>query len=117
MKMIQNEALKIFQDNGRIIPHMIRENTEEAIKYNQENVEAFNIAVDCLMRDWIPVSERLPKANEFEDKVRKYYLVQNEYDDMLVAYYDGRYWNQIYTHSYIKDRIVAWMPLPAPYKE
>ncbi len=66
---------------------------------------------------WIPVSERLPKANEFEDKVRKYYLVQTDFGDMLVAYYDGYHWVQIYTHNYIKVRIVAWMPLPKAYRE
>lgn len=35
---------------------------------------------------WIPVSERLPKAGEYirDGDVAKYYLVQNEYGDMMV---------------------------------
>ena len=66
---------------------------------------------------WIPVSERLPKAGEYADDVPKYYLVQNEYGDMMVARYThSEYWEQIYQLKPIKDEIVAWMPLPEPYK-
>ena len=53
---------------------------------------------------WIPVSERLPKAGEYVGNVDKYYLVQNEY------------WEQIFQVKPIADEIVAWMPLPEPYK-
>lgn len=66
---------------------------------------------------WIPVSERLPKAGEYVEGVAKYYLVQNEYEDMLVARYThSGYWEQIYQLKPIEDEIVAWMPLPEPYK-
>ena len=66
---------------------------------------------------WIPVSERLPKAGEYIGDVDKYYLVQNEYGDMLVARYThSEYWEQIYQLQPIGDKIVAWMPLPKPYK-
>ena len=71
---------------------------------------------------WIPVSERLPKPNALEGKVRKYYLVQNKFGDMMVACFVGTsngktWWEQMYAHAPIKDDIVAWMPLPEPYKE
>lgn len=66
---------------------------------------------------WIPVSEGLPKAGEYILDVAKYYLVQNEYGDMLVARYThSEYWEQIYQLQPIGDKIVAWMPLPEPYK-
>jgi hypothetical protein len=43
--------------------------------------------------------------------------VQNEYGDMLVARYThSGYWEQIYQLQPIGDEIVAWMPLPGPYK-
>ena len=64
---------------------------------------------------WIPVSERLPEANEYIVDVARYYLVQNEYGDMLVARYRGEYWEQIYQLKPIDDEIVAWMPLPKLY--
>ena len=61
---------------------------------------------------WIPCSERLPKEN-------KYYLVQNEYGDMLVAKYVKKdYWEEIYSRHKLgtTDKIVAWIPLPKKYK-
>lgn len=66
---------------------------------------------------WIPVNERQPKAGEYVEGVAKYYLVQNKYGDMLVARYThSGHWEQIYQLEPIEDEIVAWMPLPAPYK-
>ena len=66
---------------------------------------------------WIPVSERLPKPGEYIGDVDKYYLVQNEYGDMLVARYThSEYWEQIYQFQPIGDKIVAWRELPQPYK-
>lgn len=66
---------------------------------------------------WIPVSERLPEAGEYVGEVAKYYLVQNEYGDMMVARYThSGHWRQIYQLEPIDDEIVAWMSLPEPYK-
>lgn len=66
---------------------------------------------------WIPVSERLPKAGESVGGIAKYYLVQNEYGDMLVArYIHSKYWEEIYQLKPIADEIIAWRELPQPYK-
>jgi len=66
---------------------------------------------------WIPVTERLPEAGEYVSDVAKYYLVQNEYGDMLVARYTHEeYWEQMYQLRPIADEIVAWRPLPEQYK-
>lgn len=66
---------------------------------------------------WIPCSERLPDAGERVGNVAKYYLVQNEYGDMLVARYThSEYWERIYQIKRISDKIVAWMPLPTPWE-
>lgn len=83
-----------------------------------ESEEAHNKVLEILNRRWIPVSERLPKAGEYVEGVAKFYLVQNKYEDMLVARYThSEYWEQIYQLKPIEDEIVAWMPLPEPYKE
>ena len=69
------------------------------------------------MTKWIPVSERTPKAGERVGNVAKYYLVQNEYGDMMVARYThDEYWEQMYQYGPCADEIVAWMPLPKLYK-
>ena len=65
---------------------------------------------------WIPCSERLPEPKETENLIAKYYLVQNEYGDMMVARWDGNGWEQMYQHEYLEDDVIAWMPLPEKYK-
>lgn len=90
------------------------------LKEAREFDEAKQIVIEALQQEpkWIPVTERLPKAGEYVGDVAKYYLVQNEYGDMLVARYThSEYWEQIYQLKPCADEIVAWMPLPEPYEE
>ena len=63
---------------------------------------------------WIPCNVRLPKQNEYIGNVCKYYLVQDEYEDMYVARYTSDGWISI--DSILQDNIVAWMPLPKRYE-
>ena len=90
-------------------------------KYRVHEGRIFNIirnGTPLPKEKWIPVSERLPKAGEYVGEVAKYYLVQNEYGDMLVARYThSEYWEQIYQLKPYSDRIVAWRELPESYKE
>lgn len=66
--------------------------------------------------NWISVGERLPEPNAHDGLIVSHYLIQNEYEDMLVASYDGIGWKQMYQYEYLKDNVVAWMPLPTPYE-
>lgn len=95
--------------------------------YDQGNMgeqqEYLRMSIESLKQEpckdgWIPTSERLPKAGEYigDGDVAKYYLVQNEYGDMMVARYThSEYWEQIYQLKPIGDEIVAWRELPEPY--
>ena len=89
------------------------------LDYNGQAIMARIRAIPPEQR-WIPVTERLPKPNEYEEDVRKYFLVQNEYGDMMVACYcgngKGTWWEQMYTYCAIRDEIVAWMPLPESWR-
>lgn len=93
-----------------------KEELIRALQYDRQQYEkGYKDGFDKALK-WIPVSERLPKAGEHIGIVEKYYLVQNEYGDMLVARYThSEYWEQIYQLQPISDKIVAWMPLPEPY--
>lgn len=90
--------------------------TFEALKKYAEGVRERIEALPSAQPGWIPTSERLPKPNEYENGVRKYYLVQNEYGDMMVCSWRGRHWMQMYRNTYVEDKVVAWMPPPAPYR-
>ena len=65
--------------------------------------------------EWISCDEKLPKPNELADNVRKYYLIQDEYGDMHVASYTKKGWHPIESLFFLDD-VVAWIPLPEPYK-
>ncbi len=83
---------------------------------DKTTIDACKGAIELLEQTkWISVSERLPKAGEYVDDVARYYLVQNEFGDMMVARYHSEYWEQMYQLKPISDEIVAWMPLPQPY--
>ena len=63
-------------------------------------------------QQWIPASERLPK-------VREWVLCQCREGimDVLRLTEDGD-WNKIYPHvEYMSGFVIAWMPLPVPYRE
>lgn len=89
------------------------------VPYKKATRIKLNELLDMLEKTgrWISVSERLPKAGEYVGNVAKYYLVQNEYGDMMVAHYTHSEWRQIFQLEPITDEIVAWCELPQPYKE
>lgn len=61
------------------------------------------------MMRWIPVSERLPEE-EYE------VLVTTSWHDVCIAWYDDGKWRAEYINEYDDDEILAWMPLPMPWR-
>ena len=63
---------------------------------------------------WIPCSERLPEVNNFV-------LVESEHGIWivrLIEYGNRKYFVDIYNdYSCPIDSVLAWQPLPQPYKE
>ena len=70
--------------------------------------EAFDMAIKALEQRWIPVSERLP---ERDDEV-----LATDGVDMFVAWYSIQEWKSFDSNYDRYTPIVAWMPLPEPYK-
>lgn len=66
-----------------------------------------------LYRKWTRCSDKMPPIPEYEDEG---YIVQaNDVEQPFVAYWDGCKWNDSY--GYIEKNIIAWMPLPKPFRE
>lgn len=70
--------------------------------------------------EWIPVSERLPDHPENND----YYLVtiqcehHDGWDDYVTGFAEWTKYGWDELSSYIGQiKVIAWMPLPEPYKE
>lgn len=77
-------------------------------KLQQEAVEKYKKE-----HGWIPISERLPEKPVAGEDC---YLIQAQYvEQPFVAYWDGRNWtDECYE---IAKHVIAWMPLPEPYRE
>lgn len=79
-------------------------------------------AVELVKGEWIPVSERLPKEEDY----RPCYglpdgCVMWQTDNGVIGfgwYYDStKCWSDIYDHPITAGKVIAWQPLPEPYKE
>lgn len=71
-------------------------------------------------RNWIPVAERLPEETILEDGYHDpsgYVLVQMRRGTMYVSRYWSRYESKWPDLPPTTDEVVAWMPLPKPYKK
>ncbi len=84
-----------------------------------EQVDALEMAIQALEQTrWIPVSERLPKDH-------KNVLIYLSLNQITIGLYNSHRlpfmnkpigWGANAPHDWSSDEVVAWMPLPEPYK-
>ena len=85
--------------------------------YNCGIKTAINI-VNAKLPHWIPCSTRLPFKRECEEQGTNLFLctvlVNNDYKilEMVLLNTDYKTW-----HSRAQREVIAWRPLPQPYKE
>lgn len=116
--MTREEAIRHIRDviaeNNSIKPNIVT--------FEQEK-EALYMAIEALQAkvEWIPCSERMPDAEYGEgDSV----LCCTELGLMYILYWNGGNWCVPTGEPHIwvnhktgwHDRVIAWMPLPEPYK-
>ena len=93
-----------------------RQINEKDVSESMDEIKALPSVIPTRKKEeWISCDEKLPKPNELADNVRKYYLIQDEYGDMCVARYTKKGWHPIESLFFLDD-VVAWIPLPEPYK-
>ena len=89
-----------------------------ALAPNEANkiMDAFDEYVDSNEPHWIPVTERLPEGIGQA-------IVQTNGGAIHEAFYKGKndygheVWMRLDGDIYWDDEVVAWMPLPEPYKD
>ena len=94
------------------------DNLKWDVPYEGKYIQVVNVgdikelpSITSKKEEWIPCRERMPKQNEYIE----YYLIQDEYGNMCVARYTKKGWHPIESLFFLDD-VVAWIPLPEPYK-
>lgn len=67
---------------------------------------------------WVPVSERLPEESDYYmaciyNEISNKYYCRSEWFSINNNYYGELVWIDLKSY----EKVVAWMPLPEPYKE
>ena len=103
--MTREEAIKVIRKMLAYTDLSVRANL------NADMVKACSLAIKALEQEprWIPVEEKLPEIHNYSDN----YLVTLKRGGVHIAMFtecDGKHW-------WTFDDVVAWMPLPQPYRE
>jgi len=107
---------------GLFIPEITSEMFRNGCLESIETLMAEGEIYDIDYSPWIPVSERLPKScgvyivsRWFSDGEESAILTDANYYDGCGEWYNDNRIN--WGRELVTDKIVAWMPLPEPYKE
>lgn len=117
----ENEGMLLHMDNDETFREYDQRNdsvihcdSEEYKELLMKKLESGDDAKDThVPGKWIPCSERLPEKPEIGSDG---YIVQTRrVVQPFVGYWDGRKWTD--EEDDVVDEVIAWMPLPEPYKE
>lgn len=131
--MTIERAIEILKEPGRISVNLITANDEEAIRYNVENIEALDMAINGLetlkekkeFGKWIPCKERKPKNTEHDwvlaqvrEKPTRYLYLPKvlEYRESKDDWYSDELGGWLKDNPDDMWEVVAWMPLPEKMK-
>ena len=87
---------------------------------NEKLDEVCKLAINALEQRWIPVSERLPEFTaDYKVTVGINYDGGGMFPEVRIALYNKVYkcWVVYESDRAIVGDVIAWMPLPEPYKE
>ena len=105
---ISKEAYEKIQTKSMLISASAIDEVVDAVKHGK------------VCKGWIPVSERLPNSSGVYIITRKFNDGFECKDLTEACYFDSSTWygdNRInHKREYIERKIIAWMPLPEPFK-
>lgn len=106
MSMSRNRSLEEIQEDIRTLTRVPSEFIHAKLDELAEEV------VELTKQKWIPCSERLPDKPEHGEIG---YIVQKKrVAEPFSVYWDGERWTD--EEDDVVDEVIAWMPLPEPYK-
>ena len=111
-EMTPEEAIKVFKSEL----DWAKQNRYPYV--NENKIKAIKLVIQALeSQRWIPVSERLPKPNEIVlVTIKRWGHYDNDLFENLPEYTYSTSFTCYNPHFGFNDDVIAWMPLPAPYK-
>lgn len=115
--MTKEQILDHFKD----INHAYNECTRyDDLKRMLDELGSGTIVLDKIRSEWIPISDRLPNLNDFNGPCvwQKKVLITGylSFDDTKDLFVSEAYASNVVYDCVPDIVVVAWMPLPAPYK-
>ena len=91
---------------------------ERAIEIVKQEAEKFGTDTNVGSNGWIPVSERLPNQDgEFTDVLITCESIADGVFVQSAEFYITSDGEPVFDALYNYERVLAWQPLPLPYKE
>lgn len=106
MKIVIDKEVEIAKLAG-MLENLTDDKDKQSVRFAINVIEGFE---EKPKGEWIPVSERLPERH------KEVIVTDIETSDTYQSQYIGNgYWEC--DNGILKNRIIAWMPLPEPYKK
>lgn len=114
-KILKDEEENMMLEVQKAIGYAVdKDELIKALRYDRNQYEkGFKDGAEQKAK-WIPVSERLPEESGL-------YLVTLEYKEhgkgVTTLWYHGKQYGEFGWDLHVADVVIAWQPLPEPYKE
>lgn len=104
----EKQLIEVLKRQKHVLTFEDSNPIDEGFNYGIDRAIQF-ISVQPKVGEWIPVEERLPN-------VYKTVLITTYNQEVRTAFLDGEhYWfSGLFTYTF--DDVLAWKPLPEPYK-
>lgn len=113
--MMNNDGIDFRMDFNTETEESVLESLREfADKFRQGMIEL--VHKQPKVGEWIPVSVGNPQRQSSDNTILKYYQVSTKRGNVRFGFRneDGKWLTE---HGNVIPNVIAWMPLPEPYKE
>lgn len=112
--MALNKVLEEIKEEFANIHRVVKDDVD--LEWNRAVYKCEEIVNEVAKKyasGWIPCSERLPEKPKYGEE-DSYLVQQSNIEIPFSAYWNGECWTN--DLSIVLDKIIAWQPLPEPYR-